>query len=81
MLDDGVNIDPESAIRIAYEGCVFFYPLVLLDAARRQPEASAAASRKSISVTRVIAAAPAARASIERPAIDSQDDARGQSSG
>ena len=41
MFDDGVNIDPEAAIRIAYEGCVFFYPLVLLDAARRQHPAGA----------------------------------------
>jgi hypothetical protein len=41
MLDDEVHIDPETAIRIAYEGCVFFYPLVLLDAARRQHPAGA----------------------------------------
>ena len=41
MFDDGVNIDPETVIRIAYEGCVFFYPLVLLDAARRQHPAGA----------------------------------------
>ncbi len=32
---DVETIDPAAAIRIAYEGCVFFYPLVLLDAARR----------------------------------------------
>src|SRR5580704_17104808 len=36
MFDDSVNIDPETAIRIAYEACVFFYPLVLRDQARRQ---------------------------------------------
>jgi hypothetical protein len=41
MLDDGVNIDPETAIRIAFEGCLFFYPLVLLDQARRQHPAGA----------------------------------------
>ena len=51
------------------------------DTGRPMPGASAAASRKSMSVRRVIAAAPAARASIERPLIDSHEAARGQSKG
>jgi hypothetical protein len=35
MLDDTANLGPDEAAQIAYDGCVFGYPLVLLDAARR----------------------------------------------
>jgi len=41
MLDDAANIGPEAAALIAYEACVFFYPRVLLDEARRQHPAPA----------------------------------------
>jgi hypothetical protein len=36
MLNDGANLSPDEAAQIAYDGCVFGYPLVLLDAARRR---------------------------------------------
>ena len=41
MLAGSAKIDPETAAQIAYDGCIFFYPLVLLDAARRQHPAGA----------------------------------------
>jgi hypothetical protein len=36
MLNDGANPSPDEAAQIAYDGCVFGYPLVLLDMARRR---------------------------------------------
>ena len=40
MLNDGANLSPDEAAQIAYDGCVFGYPLVLLDAARRRHPAA-----------------------------------------
>jgi hypothetical protein len=41
MSDHDATIDPEAAAQAAYDGCVSFYPLVLLDQARRQHPAPA----------------------------------------
>jgi hypothetical protein len=41
MVDGEASIDAEAAAQIAYDGCVFGYPLVLLDLARRQHPAGA----------------------------------------